>query len=200
MRAFPRFLALIMLPFVAIACSSNGVETSSDVKPGVNFGQFQTFSWVGEHPLFMSSDVRSRISPLFEGRVMNMVQAEFSARGITYVSNPATADIVVGMHIGARDKVDVRTYPTGYYGGGYYGRYGRYYGGYWGGTQTTVRNYVEGSLSIDVFDRAKDEPVWHGQGMKKIYSSTGPMSDDQLRQAVADIMAAYPIPLPAPAQ
>jgi hypothetical protein len=191
MRITTRIIVILLLPMIA-ACSSTGVTTNFDAKPGVNFAAFKTYSWVGENPVFMSADMAGRASPLATQRILQAVIVEMNNKGLTFVDDPAQADLVLGLTLGARDKVDVRTYPTSYYGGGYYSRPGYYGSSYWGGTQTTVRNYVEGSLSIDIFDRAANEPVWHGRGTRKLYSSTKPLTDEQLIETIADLLENFP--------
>ncbi len=191
MRITTRIMAILILPIIA-ACSSTGVSTNYEAKPGVNFAAFKTYSWVGERPMFMSPDMVSQVSPLAIERLMTAVATELNRKGLTFVADPAQADIVIGMSMGARDKIDVRTTPTSYYGVGYYRRPGYYGSAYYGGSQTTVRNYVEGSLSVDIFDRAANEPVWHGRGTRKIYSSTEPLTDEQLSEAMADLLKHFP--------
>ncbi len=192
MRITTRFFAILLLPMIA-ACSSTGVSTNYEAKPGVNFAAFKTYSWVGEKPILMSADMAGRVSPLATERLMNAVSAEMTRKGLTFVADPTQADIVLGLTLGARDKIDVRTTPTSYYGAGYYRRPAYYGSSYWGGAQTTtVRNYVEGSLSVDIFDRAANEPVWHGRGTRKLYSSTKSLTDEQLAEAVADLLKNFP--------
>ena len=179
----------LVLGIALVACATDTVRTSYDFDRSTNFGVFETFAWVGGDQLYIADNLRGRVSPLLAGRLARIVDAELAAKGFRKVDNAESADIVVGMTVGARDRILVNTYPSST---AYFGRYyGGYRGAYWGAeTQTT--QYVEGTLSIDLFDAQLSKPVWHGQGTRIFSESSAPLTDDQLRAAVSAILSDYP--------
>jgi hypothetical protein len=79
--------------------------------------------------------------------------------------------VLIDLHARAEQKTEATATTTGT-GAGMYGRYGGYHGryGYGGGfTTTTVdyNNYVEGTLFIDVVDKAEEQNRVAGAGELK---------------------------------
>jgi len=176
------------------ACAS-GFEATYDHDPSNNFTEYKTFAWVSEHP--MKVGVTNRIpNPLLEPRIMVTVESALGAKGYTLVSDPESADFALAFTIGSREEIKVDSYPSmtaGYAGRGYPGHWGRWGGSYYGyGTETTVRQYTEGMLSLDVFDVSERRPVWHGVATKTINESDREDTDGTINAAVDAILAGFP--------
>ena len=78
--------------------------------------------------------------------------------------------------------------------GGYYGyRRGRYgaYGGY-PATQTEVRQYTEGTLTIDLVDTRSDQLVWEGTAVGRVRESVRENLEEAVNNVVAEIFTRYP--------
>ncbi|MBW2714236.1 MAG: DUF4136 domain-containing protein, partial [Deltaproteobacteria bacterium] len=88
--------------------------------------------------------------------------------------NAENPDLVLSFSLGAREKIRVDSYPvqSGY-------RYGPRHGDGW---VSDVRQYTEGTLAIDVFDRETKEVVWHGWATKRI----SPEKHSEKRKAIVD--------------
>ena len=138
--------------------------------------------------MIIGSTAGIQVSPMTEGRIKRAIQESLQSKGLQVVADPDQADFVVAFTVGARDEVQVTSYPTAYrgaWGGGYWG------GGYYG-NQVDVRQYTEGRLSIDIFDRAEHRPVWHGWATKRITSKAQEDPEPVLREVVAAMMAKFP--------
>jgi uncharacterized protein DUF4136 len=61
---------------------------------------------------------------------------------------------------------------------------------YW--PNVDVAMYTEGMLSVDVFDNATREPVWHGWARKAIVGSDIKNPEATIAEAVAAILADFP--------
>jgi hypothetical protein len=55
-----------------------------------------------------------------------------------------------------------------------------------------VRQYREGTLSIDVFDGHTHRPVWHGWAKKELSRKDIEQSETPIRQAVTSVLAKFP--------
>jgi hypothetical protein len=55
-----------------------------------------------------------------------------------------------------------------------------------------VRQYREGTLSIDVFDAKTHRPVWHGWAKKELTRADIENSEGPIRKAVTAILAKFP--------
>ena len=70
-----------------------------------------------------------QVNPMTEGRIMRAIEESLRSKGFQVTANAEQADFVIAFTIGARDEVQVTSYPTayrgfhrgGYWGGGYYG-------------------------------------------------------------------------------
>jgi hypothetical protein len=62
---------------------------------------------------------------------------------------------------------------------------------YWG-TTVDVRQYREGTLSVDVFDAHRHRPVWHGWAKKELTRSDVENSTQAINKAVKAVLDEFP--------
>ncbi len=172
--------SLVCLGLLLQSCET--IRVGSDFDQSATFSGYHTFSW-------MARERHGSHNPLVVQRAKDAIQAELANRGYVYVSDSATADFVVDFTIGARDRVDVQSYPAPY--DGVYWSYPGWWGPYWG-TTVDVRTYREGTLSIDIFDARSHQPVWHGWAKKELTSSGMERSEAPIRAAVQAVLAHFP--------
>lgn len=174
---------------------ATGFEATYDHDPANDFAAYKTFAWVSEHPMKVGA-VERIPSPLLESQIMVTVESALGAKGYKLVSDLDSADFALSFTIGSRAEIRVDSYPTmsaGYAGYGYPGRWGAWGGSYYGyGTETTVRQYTEGMLAIDVFDVEERRPVWHGVASKKISKSDRKDAGGTVQAAVDAILVGFP--------
>ncbi len=152
-RLIPFLLLLALLAAPAVA-----QKVFVDFDETVDFSQLKTFAFK-ESP----EDLRDT-NELGHTRVQNAIRRQLIEGGFSQVqSNP---DVWVTYHTAEKDQIRINSTSLGYgYHPGWYGsgwRYGGYWGGYGGGYSTTVSNYTEGTLVIDVWDAKKDQMIWRG--------------------------------------
>lgn len=184
----PTLLALIVLFWIGLSGCAPSVKVVTDRDPDANLSAYQTFAWVGEHPLIA---VRSNQtpSPLLEKRIMRAIRNNLESRGYRYSEN--NPDFAIAFTVGSREKIRVDSYPSSYHGAWGWAGTRRYYGsGY--ATEATVRQYTVGALAIDIFDVTSRSPVWHGLGEKSITTSDLKDRDALIELAVDSILAEFP--------
>jgi hypothetical protein len=183
-----------------LAGCASGFEATYDSDPAQDFSGYKTFSWVSEHPMKVATTARIQ-SPMLEHRIMTTVESALGTKGFRLVPDVESADFALSFTIGSREEIKVDSYPSmsgGYVGHGYPGSWGRWGGSYYGyGVETTVRQYTEGMLALDVFDVAEHRPVWHGVASKRISDSDRKDVDATVKAAVDAILAGFP-PTSAP--
>ncbi len=187
-----KILSVVLMLITLGACSSN--PPVIDYDPAVSFTKYKTFAFIGEHPLLRAEGAEGA-SPLLEGRLMQTTENILSARGFKRIADRESADMAVGFTLGGREKIQVNSYPEPYRP--YYGGYGRgwsggYYGGAYGGSQTTVRQYTEGQLVIDIYDVAEHKPIWHGSIKKRITDKMQENPQETVDEIVSTILANFP--------
>ena len=199
-RAIPSATRSGMLVLVAAAAiallagCAPSVKVRSDVDPGVNMAQYRTYDFFSQ--LGVEGDSYSN---LVGRHFRDAISAQMDARGYTKSDAP---QLQVNVSIGAEEKIRVNTYQDPYLYGGYYGRYGHgYMGSPWGyptTTRTSVSQYTEANVYIDMVDASEHKLVWQGVAT---FTLTDKMQE-QLRETVYNtvdkVFTQYPVPASAP--
>jgi Domain of unknown function (DUF4136) len=120
--------------------------------------------------------------------VKQALRREMDVRGLRYVESGG--DLMVNAGVKSSDKTDVSTMsvPDPYFGY----RYGRYspWVGY--NQETIVRQYTEGTLTIDLVDRARKQLVWSGAAFGRVTDKVRSNPQGAVDTAVREIFARYP--------
>lgn len=182
-------LAAACAALLLSACAPT-VKVRSDTDPGVDMRQYRTYDFFGQ--MGIEGD---NYSSLFGQHFRDAISAQMAARGYEKSDNP---QLQVNVSVGSEDKVRVNTYQEPYLYGGYYGHRGYgYVGGPWGypsTTRTTVHQYTEANVYIDLVDATQHKMVWQGVAT---FTVTDKMQQ-QLRESIYDtvdkIFGQYPVP------
>ena len=186
-----RLFVVAVLATALFAGCSPSVKVRSDADPGVNMRQYQTYNF------FSQMGVEGEgYSNLVGQHFRDAISAQMSSRGYAQSDSP---QLQINVSIGAQEKTRVNTYQDPYLYGGYYGRYG--YGGYYGpwgypggGTRTTVHQYTEANVYIDMVDSSEHKMVWQGVAT---FTLTDKMQE-QLRETVMTtvnkVFEDFPVP------
>jgi Domain of unknown function (DUF4136) len=168
------------------ACAT--VQVGSDYDRAASFTNYHTFTLMRrEH-----HGGNGSTNPLVVQRAEDAIKAELIRKGHQLATDPAAADFTVDFTIGSRERTDINSYPDPYVGMGWgWGRRGWWGGPYWG-SDLDVRQYREGTLSIDIFDARNHRPVWHGWAKKELTRTDIENSEEPIRSAVSAILAKFP--------
>lgn len=182
-------ILLVLAAIVLGGCS--GIKVVSDYDRSVDFTQYKTFEYYG-----WMEDSDKLLNDLDKRRIESAFGDEFRARGLEYVESGG--DLVVGLFIVTEQKTQTTATTTHMGGmGGYGGYYGYGPGWGWGGGMSTTTysdyDYVEGTLVVDVFDKAKEQLIWESIGRGTV-DDNPQTRDENIPKAVAQIMAEYPVP------
>lgn len=162
------------------------LQVGSDYDRTATFRDFHTFTVMRrEH-----SGLESPLNPLVAARVEDAIRADLKEKGYVETGDPQAADFTIGFTIGSRERADITTYPQPYAGGGWGGR--RWWGGPYWGDAVDVRQYREGTLSLDVFDARSRRPVWHGWAKKELSDDDIEHSAGPVQRAVTAVLASFP--------
>jgi len=159
-------LALTAIVFIT-GCST--IQVESDYNREVDFSKYKTYRWIPH--VKGTEDNPLMNDPLIESHVRNAVNTEMTKKGFTKIEE-GHPDFLMAYYFTARNRVDV----THYYG-------------YWY-PQTNVYRYQEGTLVIDMVDRAEKQLIWRGW-------ATGVLEDrsrinDQINYSVQKLLKKYP--------
>jgi hypothetical protein len=182
-QMFRMHVRSLSVALVVLGLGCSGITVNSDYDPATDFTPLRSFAWIESQGPAGAPPGPSQ--PLFDQRVRNAVDDSLSQRGMKKVDR-AAADFLVQYYISVDKKlqVDTNSYGYGYGGYGYGGR---------GYSNTTVREYDEGTLLLDFVDPIKKELVWRGSGTTRIRSTTTPEErEKRVRDVVTKILEQYP--------
>ena len=164
--------AVFALSALFLGACASGPQIASSVNPGTDFRAFQTFNYV--QPL--GTDRSDGIRTPFSTRLINSMDREMAARGLTMSDSP---DILIDFTISAQERIDVRQTPTSTVHRSHWHR------GWstWPTYETTVRQFTEGSLVIDIIAPKEGLLVAEGGATQRI-------NNDQLTQERSDELVA----------
>ncbi|MFT5451920.1 MAG: hypothetical protein ACI9N9_001406 [Enterobacterales bacterium] len=153
----------------------------------VDFTQYQTFSFFD--PI---ADKKKAYSTLLDQYIKSGVTKELEKRGLKEV---AEGDVKISFNVHKKERIQSTTVPATY--GGYYGYRGVYgYNMSYGmnqGSETSISQYTEGTLNIDVVDRVQKQLIWEGAAIGRLNDEIPEDVEKVVHQIVANILAEYPI-------
>lgn len=161
------------------------LQARSDHDASQDFSRYRTYTWMADQPMIVPPDGVAGVSPLNRKRIEEAIENTLAARGFQKAADRATADFVIAYSVGARDRIEARSFPAPYAGIWHWGR--RYYG-----QEVDVDAYREGTLAIDVFDGRTHQPVWHGWATKRITEEDVRHASERIPEAVTAILARFP--------
>jgi hypothetical protein len=184
MSSIFRTVLLTGLALAMVACSS-GPKIFVNKDPNTNLGEFATFGFSPRLGTDRDDGSQTLLSQFFSDSTRN----EMELRGYRYTeTNP---DIRINFYVSTKEKIRSTSTPTagGYYGyrGGYYGAYGGY-----GGYNTTVQQYTEGTVTIDLVNNSTDKLVWEGTAVGRITSEVSNNLREAVGAVVVEIFEEYP--------
>jgi len=178
-------LVLLVLSALTLACS--GIVVDSDYDPSADFTQLRTWSWL---PHAGKSDDPRLDNALLDSRIRAAVKSELDTKGYTLATS-GTPDFQVTYHVSVEGKLDVNTVYRDYPRGGY-GRVGHHRGG-WGYAETSVREYDEGTLLLDVLQSGSGALLWRGSGVATVREESSPENrTKRINAAVKKILERFP--------
>ena len=186
-KRFSRSVTVIIATLLLASCAS-GPAIETDYDHTVDFTKYRTYGFF--NPMGIENP---NYSSIYGSIFRDAISKEMDSRGYVQSDNP---DLLINVSGRLQEKTKVTTTSDPYMAGGYYGyRRGMYgaWGGYNYGTTTHVSNYTEGTVNVDIVDRAEKRMVWEGVAVGRVKEDR---TNEQRRQAIyagiKEMFAAYP--------
>lgn len=171
-----KILFLSLMPALLLSACASGPTITANTNPGTDFTAFQTYNFF--QPLGTDRSGGAR-TPLSSHLIVSM-EREMRARGLTKSESP---DLLVDFTVSAIDRVDVRSTPSHSVHRSHWNRSFST----WPTYSTTIRQYTEGSLIIDLIDPKANRLVAEGAATSRISSTE--FTQQQIDDVVAQVMA-----------
>ncbi len=177
---------IIVIPLILLlgACSTIYVP-EVDQSANYDFNSVKTYNLVGDEHLR-----NPMISDISRDRLDSALDNSMEQKGLSEVQEES-ADILISYFIVTKDKVKINSsYNTGYYG------YNNCYrcASSVGVSHVSTRDYIEGTLVVDIIDNETKRSVWRSTLTKPIKDyDTGLERDQAINTAVKNMMKDLPI-------
>jgi hypothetical protein len=161
---------------IALAAGCSNVRTGSEFDLAADFQTYRSYAWVTEELTLIGSGTgNSRVrTEANEKLIREAIDRELAKHGYQKV-DMAEAELVVTFAVGLREQIRIEGASTTY--------------GLLASTGETPK-YYEGSLTIDLFERATRRHIWHGWGREPL--DRGSDAKAVIDEAVAEIMKHFP--------
>ena len=171
-----KIFLLLVIPALLLSACASGPTIVANTNPGTDFSAFKTYNFFQPLGTDRAGGVRTPLS----SRLVSSVNRELISRGMSLSDSP---DLLVDFVVSAEDRIDVRTTPTHTVHRTHWNR------GFstWPTYNTTVRQYTEGSLVIDLIDPATNTLVGEGGAQSRIRSTD--FTQQQIDEIVGKIMS-----------
>lgn len=183
----PRNLGPLLIAVAAtslLAACSSGPKIFVNQAPDADLSAYKTYNYAE----VLGTDNRGENRSILTNYLINAVDRELQGRGYSKSNSP---ELLVNFYVNTKEKIRSTTSPSMGMTGGYYGYRGGYYGAY-GGYETTVSQYTEGTLNIDLVDNASKTLIWEGIAEGRIDDEVRENVQGAVNIAVRDIFAKYP--------
>jgi hypothetical protein len=161
-------------------CTS--VRLGLDYDTSTDFSSLRTFAW---HPESHQEDAKNSQNPLIDARIRTAIEETLISKGYEKVVLDS-ADFLVGFHFSVERKLEVSS-MNATFGYSQYGRGGSL------GYQTSVTEYDEGIIVIDIAEAETDALVWRGSGARRVGTSNDPDKvTKKVNRAVSEILSQFP--------
>jgi hypothetical protein len=180
-------LSLVALSLLALGVAGCTAQPKirAQSAPGASVASYRTYGFFEK----LGTDTSTYASVL-SLNLKAAVSREMEARGYRAAPNP---DLLVNFNLVEKDKIEGHSGPT--FGLGFGHGWGSWRSGYsWGGSfsDTDIRSTTEGTLTIDVVDRSRNEIVWAGSAAGRITAKTLDDPKAAIDKTVPLIFAKYP--------
>ena len=189
---YPLLISTAILAIVLAACGPS-VKVRTDTAPNVDMGSYHTYGFFTKLGLEEEGG-----SSILGEHFRNAISTQMNSRGYRQADAP---QLQINVTAATDDKVRVNTYQDPYLYGGYYGGYGVYGRGVWGGpmfyggaTRTTVTQYTQANVYIDLVDASQHKLVWQGVATFTLTDKMQQQAQQAVNNTVSEIFAKYPVP------
>lgn len=182
-RSIPGLALLVLGSLMLHGCAS-GPSIVANSDPSADWTSFRTFGFF--QPL--GTD-RGTVRSIMSTQLIESATREMQSAGFTRSdSNP---DLLINFVVSTRETLQTRpsTSASMHHSRG---RYSTWNG--WSASMSTteVVQRTEGTLAVDIVDRARNQLVWEGAATGRVTNNTRQNQDQVLDEAIADIFTQFP--------
>lgn len=172
-------ILITLTAMVLLASCGPSIRVFSDYDKALSPASYKTYSWLDTKAIEQLGNDPRYINELTDKRIREAVNREFAGVGISLVTQKA--DMILHYHIIIDNKTMIVTEP-----------YGSRYSRYLENRRTSVYQYKEGTLLIDMMDAKTNEVVWRGGATDVITDEARKNPEEAINYAVKEILKKSP--------
>lgn len=173
-------LIAVFIAAAGLAACTSGPKIFVNQNPEANFDNYKTYNY----QQILGTDEKDGYRSILSNYLISAVDREMQGRGYKRSDEP---DLLINFYVNSQEKIRTSQTPTM---GGYYGYRGGYYRAY-GGYETTVTQYTEGTLNIDMVDRKTRTLAWEGVAVGRVTDKVRQNLQAAVNSAVGEIMGKF---------
>lgn len=180
-------LGLGLLPCLFLPGCTTTPDVYSQVATGSDFRGIKTYGFLPQ-----TSTDKAGYESLETNFLKVAVAQQLDERGLHY--EPGNPDVLMNFYIHTDEKIRASQTPA--MTGGYYGYRGGYYDGFGPpgmAYETTVQQYTEGTLTIDMIDPKQRKVLWEGTVKGRLTKKDVKNLEATIDDAVNDIFYRFPV-------
>ena len=174
----------LILGFSLLAACATGPTIVVNSDPSADWTAYRTFGFFPQ----LSTD-RGQVRSIISNQLIESTRREMEAAGFTFTeTNP---DLLIDFVISTQTTLQTRPSSSASFHHSR-GRYSTWSGWSYSMSTTEVVQRLDGTLAVDIVDRARNQLVWEGAASKRITSRTLDNQSEVLDSAIADIFLKFP--------
>jgi hypothetical protein len=187
---------LLLLPILLLNACSVYNKIIINYDDATDFSKYKTFAWLPDNTDTVNLPYNNSV---IHNNIKNYFGQSFAERGYVFHSDSPDLLLRISVVDTKKEKTvvyaqrsDFYYYSPYYYGSTYYSPY--YFNYYYrspGSYYTEKQEYLEGSITLEIFDRVKNKLIWTATAMGEIYDPSYINKD--IHPAVCAIMKKYPV-------
>jgi hypothetical protein len=194
MKNIVYLFVIAILSSVVIACAPM-VKSHAVKEKGTDFKKYKTYTWAkpGDEKYQITYDKKEAI-----GFILQLTDEELKKKGFIKTAENPDAIFIVDTRLEERVAYTKMPGPNDGFGtavpiatGGYYGGF---YGGYYGpvqSNQTVERDFLEGSVLLEMYDRETNQLLWRSWTKEQITNNTD--INKAIRKTVKKLVSELPV-------
>ena len=179
-----KFMLVAMVVMLLSSCAIQP-KIHSDYNRSVDFNLYKSFGFYDQ------VDTEYGYETLVTQYLKKATIAELTKRGLIFSQeNP---DVLINFHTNVEQKQKIYKVPSYDHVGYYDYRLRRYYYNPWPEYEIHIDNYEEGTLNIDMVERASTKMVWEGIAVGRLTKKDKENIQLTIEGAVVEIFKQFPI-------
>jgi len=183
---------LVTIPIIllGLAACASGPRIDTLQAPNADYSRYATFSYVDP----LGTD-RAGYASIISQQLVFSTRREMELRNFEYVANPEAADLLLNFNAQLNEQIRTIDVVEPAFGPTFWDyRYGMY--STWPNYRhsTSIDQFTEGTVVIDLIDAEAERMVWEGSATGRVTDRSRRDAAEELDKAVKAIFDRFPIP------